>query len=212
MKIAVFGASGAIGSSIVGEAACRGHDVTAISRRRIAPPDHGRTKARCGDARDLAWVMEIAGGHDVIVTATRPSGGREHELVDVARVMLLAAQRSECRLLVVGGAATLKVPDTGGRLVLDDPNHLPPAARAIARACVAQHDVCMANDAADWTYLSPPAQLVTGRRTGAYRLGTDELLVDAKGASRISIPDLAVAAIDEIEKPRHQRQRFTVAH
>lgn len=211
MKIAVFGASGAIGSSIAREAACRGHDVTAISRKPITRPDQGRIRARCGDARDLAWVMEIAESHDVVVTATRPIDGREHELVEVARDMLLAAERSKRRLLVVGGAATLRVPGTGG-LLLDDSTYLPPAARAIAKACAAQHELCLANEAADWTYLSPPAQLDAGPRTGDFRLGADELLVDARGASRISIPDLAVAAIDEIEAPRHRRQRFTVAY
>lgn len=212
MKIAVFGASGAIGSSIAGEAASRGHGVTAVSRRPTTSPELGKITWCSGDARDLARIMEIAAGQDVVVTATRPAGGSEHELVEVARTMLLAAEKCGHRVLVVGGAATLKVPGTGGRLLLDDPNYLPPAAQPIARACAAQYDVCMANEVADWTYLSPPAQPVAGPRTGTYRLSTNELLIDARGASSISIQDLAVAAVDELEDPRHRRQRFTVAY
>jgi hypothetical protein len=37
-------------------------------------------------------------------------------------------------------------------------------------------------------------------------------LVDEKGESRISAEDYAVALLDEVENPRHKRQRFTVAY
>jgi uncharacterized protein len=95
--------------------------------------------------------------------------------------------------------------------VLDDPRFLPAAARPIALACVAQLAACRAETRADWTYLSPPANLGPGERTGAYRIGGDELLVDSAGNSAISMEDLAVALLDEVEQPRHHRARFTVA-
>jgi len=64
----------------------------------------------------------------------------------------------------------------------------------------------------DWSYLSPSADLSSGQRTGKFRLGKDQLLTDANGKSHISTQDYAMALIDEVEKPAHIRQRFTVGY
>src|SRR5690606_476376 len=64
----------------------------------------------------------------------------------------------------------------------------------------------------NWTFLSPAAKLEPGEKTGRYRIGGDRLLTDAAGESRISTSDLAVALLDEMERPRHNRRRFTVAY
>jgi uncharacterized protein len=114
------------------------------------------------------------------------------------------------RLLLVGGAGSLIVPDTGQRVV-DDPRYVSPAGRDIALAGCDQLEVCRTETAVDWAYLSPPALLQPGNRTGKYRLGGDELLVDAAGNSTISVED-PVALLDEAEQPRHGRARFTVAY
>ncbi len=212
MRIAVLGARGAVGSALAREAVSRGHDVTGVVRREpIDDAEHGVFRL-VANATNLAEVVALASDHDVVVSATRPRAGSEHELVQVARVVLTAAARTGSRALIVGGAATLRVPGGKGRLVLDDGRYLPPAARPIAAACAAQHEVCEAVADADWTYLSPPARLFEGERTGRYRLGTDELVVAADGDSGVSIADLAVALVDEIERPRHRRRRFTVAY
>jgi len=79
------------------------------------------------------------------------------------------------------------------------------AFRHIALACTDQLEACRAEARVDWTYLSPAALLEPGKRTGNYRLGTDELLVDAEGNSTISMEDLAVALLDEAERPKHLR-------
>jgi putative NADH-flavin reductase len=95
-------------------------------------------------------------------------------------------------------------------LVLDDPRYVPPAVRAIAASSVAQLDVCLAH-AADWVYLSPPALLEPGDRTGGYRRAATTLVVAADGSSRISAEDLAVAAVDELENPGGERH-FAVGY
>jgi len=82
--------------------------------------------------------------------------------------------------------------------------------REIAAACRMQFEVCTADHNADWTYVSPPALLVPGERTGKYRLGRDELLFDSDGISTISMEDFAVALLDEAESPKSRRSRFTV--
>ena len=167
---------------------------------------------RSGDAADVDDVVAASTGQDVLISATRPAPGREGELVATARALLAGVRATGTRLLLVGGAASLALAGGNGKRVLDDPAWVPPAWQPIARACLDQLEVCLGEKRADWTYLSPPAVLEPGRRSGSYRIGEDELLVDAEGASRISVEDLAVTLLDEVERPRHHRARFTVAY
>lgn len=213
MRITVIGAAGSVGGRVVAEALARGHEVTAVVRNaaRFAELPEG-ARPRIGDAADVDDVVAASAGQDVVVSATRPAPGREDDLVDTARALLEGVRETGTRLLLVGGAASLVLPGSSGRRVLDDPDRVPPAWQPIARASLDQLDVCLGEERADWTYLSPPAVLEPGPRSGSYRSGEDELLVDADGASRISVEDLAVALVDEVERPRHRRARFTVAY
>jgi putative NADH-flavin reductase len=197
MRITVFGATGAVGREVVAEATARGHDVLAASR------------ATGVDATDPAQVARLAAGQDVVISATRPQPGREPELVAVARAMFAGLRGSGVRLLLVGGAATLRRPD--GVLVQDAPD-FPAELLPIANACADQLAVCWDQVDVDWAYLSPPMSLEPGPRTGRYRLGADDLVVDASGTSRITNADLAVALLDEAARPKHHRTRFTVGY
>ncbi len=82
----------------------------------------------------------------------------------------------------------------------------------ICVTCGIQFKVCRAETRVDWAYLSPPAQMEPGERTGNYRLGTNELVLDAAGNSKISTEDLAVVLLDEAEQPKHHRVGFTAAY
>lgn len=213
MRITVFGAAGGVGRCVVEEALRRGHEVLAVARREASLAGLPAAAERVlGDASDADRVAELSAGRHLVLSATRPAAGREAELALVARALLAGVARSGARLLLVGGAGSLTVPGSNGALVLDDPRYVPPAWRAIALACRDQLEVCRAAAEADWTYLSPPASLEAGQRTGSYRSGLDELLADRSGTSRISIEDLAVALLDEAEHPAHRRRRFTVAY
>ena len=183
MKIAVVGASGMVGSRVVTEAERRGHPVTGVSRRT-------------GDATDRAFMDSVLSGVDGVVVAT--TGTTTTTVLDA----VLAART---RVIVVGGAAPLRTPDGTG-LVLDDTRYVPAHIRPLAAASMRQLEECEAHRA-DWVYLSPPALLEPGERTGFYRRGTDVLLT---GPSSISAEDLAVAVLDELENPGEDR-RFTVA-
>jgi putative NADH-flavin reductase len=213
MRITIFGAAGSVGSRVVAEGLSRGHEITAVVRD---PARFGELPAdavaRVGDAANVAQVAELSAGRDVVINATRPPNGNGRELVTTTKSVLAGVARSGARLLVVGGAASLKVPGAGGTTVLDDPNLVPAEWRGSARASAEQLEACRAETEVDWAYLSPAAHLEPGERTGSYRLGGDELLVDAEGNSRISVEDLAVALLDEAERPRHHRTRFTVAY
>ncbi|WP_327147632.1 NAD(P)-dependent oxidoreductase [Nocardia sp. NBC_01329] len=210
MKIAVVGAAGMVGSRVVAEAARRGHDPVAVIRngRPVALPP-GVVTVR-GDANDRSRMGELFVGADAVVVATRPVPGQEHGVAATTRALLDAAAASGIRVLVVGGAAPLRNPAHPDRLVLDSPEYVPEPIRTIAGASVAQLDACR-DHPADWVYLSPPALLEPGTRTGTYRRGTTTLLVDAAGNSRISAEDLAVAILDELENSGGV-EHFTVGY
>jgi putative NADH-flavin reductase len=125
---------------------------------------------------------------------------------------LEAAAVSGVRAIVVGGAASLKFPDGSGHTVLTAPGFLPDAVVPIARACQAQYEYVTSETKPEWSYICPPAMLVPGKRTGHYRLGNDELVVDEQGVASISMEDFAVAVLDEAERAKHTKRRFTVSH
>jgi putative NADH-flavin reductase len=200
MRILVWGAAGAVGSRVTQEAVARGHQVTAV----------GRSGPVRGDAADPEDVARLSAGHDVVISATRPRPGQESELVTAAKGLLIGLRGSGIRLILVGGAASLIVPGTGVQLV-DSPD-FPVDLRPIALACNEQYDVVRAAGGLDWTYVSPPALLEPGERTGRYRKGYDHLVTDAHGNSTISLEDFAIALVDEAERAEHIRQRFTVGY
>lgn len=200
MRILVFGGGGAVGSQVALEAVARGHEITVVSRS-------GQVQ---GDASDPDDVARLSAGHDVVISATRPQPGRESELVEAAKGLLIGLRVSGVRLILVGGAASLIVP--GVELPLVETPEFPAELRPIALACWEQFELVKASAGVDWTYVSPPADLEPGFRTGEYRKGRDHLLIDVDGQSRISMEDFAVALVDEAERAQHVRERFTVAY
>jgi len=199
MKIAVYGATGAIGSAIVEEARNRGHEVTGISRRSSDALGH-----LTGDALDADFATGVAEKHDVIVSAIGPSRVEDDGTRFVDSIANLIATLGGRRLLVVGGASSLQI--DGVRLI-DSPD-FPEEYKAEARKGIEVLElVRAAADDVDWTYLSPAPLILPGERTGSYKVE-----LETPAGQQVSIPDYAVALVDEIENPQHVRQRFTVAN
>lgn len=213
MEITIYGAAGDVGRRIASEALARGHDVTGVVRTEAQfgglPDNVRRCAADVSNPEQLALTTE---GQDLLISALRPPDGQENELVALTRSVLDGAAAAGARVLLVGGAARLLLPGHGSETVLSAPGFLPEPVVAIARACQAQYELCLDETRMDWTYLSPPAMLEPGDRTGHYRLGTDTLVVDERGVSRISMEDFALALMDEAEVPRHVRRAFTVGY
>ncbi len=212
MKIVLFGASGKIGRSIAAEALARGHQVTAVVRdpTRVGPPHPALSVVR-GDVLDPSRVAAVVAGHDVVASAVGPRlpSDAPKLVVDAARSLIEGLARARVdRLVVVGGAGSLEV--APGVQLVDTPEF--PA--AWKGASLAQRDALAVYRGAtlDWTYISPAALIRPGKRTGQYRTGTDQLLTDEEGESRISVEDFAVAFVDEIENGRFVRQRMTAAY
>jgi putative NADH-flavin reductase len=209
MRLIIFGATGKLGSRLVDEALARGHDVTAVARTRsdVLSPD---VEWAAGDATDPESVAAVSPGHDVALSAVTQHESPE-VLVAVARGLLDGLERAGVdRLVVAGGAGSLKN-ESGERLV-DSPGFQDAwKPEALAQAAALDRYEQTETDV-EWTYLSPAALLEPGERTGSYRVGGDQVLVDDEGKSRITMEDFAIAMLDEADTPRHRRQRFTVAH
>ena len=213
MNIIIFGATGDVGIRVAKEAVSRGHSVTGVIRSlEKAEKLPTGVKARIGNASLNKQVGELSRGQDIIVSAVRPPEGQEPQLVAMTEAVLEGAADSGVRTIVVGGAARLQIPGEEEHTVLSKPGFLPASVVPIAKACLEQYQMCMENSNENWTYISPPALLRPGGRTGKYRLGEDELVVDSEGASKISMEDFAVAILDEAEKKAHQQSAFTVAY
>ena len=208
MKIALIGASGYVGTSLLREALARGHQIVAIVRGTKPPKLHdARLHWARGDATDPAILSGLVEGQDVVISAFNPvldpAGSGMRTIVEGVK------HAGVPRFLAVGGAGSLRLAD--GTRVMDQPD-FPLQWKAGAERTAAFLDLLRTEKELDWVFVSPAAILVPGERTGHYRLGNDELLVDAKGESRISLQDFAMAMLDEAEKPRHHRERFTVAY
>jgi putative NADH-flavin reductase len=203
MKIAVIGASGNAGSRISAELARRGHSVTAIARNPEKIASGANVTPTKGDVMDQAGLARLLAGHDAAISSV-------HFLASDPAKLIGAAKESKVgRYLVVGGAGSLEVAP-GVRLVTTP--GFPVAYKAEAEKGAAFLDLLRAEKELNWTFLSPSALFVAGERTGKFRLGTDQLLTAADGKSSISFEDFAVALADEIERPAHIRQRFTVGY
>lgn len=202
-KIAIIGATGRAGSQLLEEALRRGHSVTAIARNTAKIGPRAGVVSRDVDVADSAALQAAVAGHDVVISAAHFSSIAANAIIDPVK------KAGVKRLLVVGGAGSLLLP--GGSKVIDSPG-FPEEYKAEASAGGVYLETLRKEQDLDWTFLSPSAEFVEGEHTGHFRLGQDDLLVSAEGRSWITFADYAIAMLDEVEKPAHSRQRFTVGY
>jgi putative NADH-flavin reductase len=203
MKIALIGITGRVGSRLAAELLRRGHQITGIAR----DPDKAAARTglilKRGDATDAATLAPLLAKHDAVISAMRFQTSDANALIEAVK------QAGVGRLLVVGGAGSLEI--APGKALMDAPD-FPESYKAEARAGGKFLDRLRQEHELDWTFLSPAAEFAPGERTGKFRLGGDRLLVGADGKSRISMEDFAIAMADELERPAHDRKRFTVGY
>jgi len=213
MKIALIGATGFVGSAIVKEALDRGHEVTAIVRHPEKLQSHPKLHPQKGDAYNADEVARLVAGHDAVISAFNPGWTNPdiyNQQVKGTRAIIDGVKKLGVkRLLFVGGAGSLEVKP--GVQSVDTPE-FPKEWKQGSLATREALSLLCKESGLDWSFLSPSADLSPGQRTGKFRLGKDQLLVDANGQSRISVEDYAMAMINEVERPAHIRQRFTVGY
>jgi putative NADH-flavin reductase len=208
MNVVLYGASGMVGSRILYELLHRGQTVTAVVRN---PEKINATGARVvmGDVTDEASVAATAKGADAVISAYAPPQTQPDLLVSATRSLLTGLKKAGVRrVIIVGGAGSLEV--APGVQLVDAPN-FPAEWKGIALAHRNLLPILKESDF-DWSYFSPAGFIQSGERTGKFRLGTTKLVSDAKGESRISAEDYAIALVDELENPKHLRQQFTAAY
>ncbi|BCA55251.1 hypothetical protein W02_23910 [Nitrospira sp. KM1] len=213
MKIALIGATGFVGKAILKEALDRGHEVTAIARDPSKIASHGRLHLQACNVMEVESAAKAVQGHEAVISAFNP-GWRQSDLyeqqVKGTRSIIEGVKRSSVkRLLFVGGAGSLEVKP--GIQLVDGPQF--PAEYKQGALATREALALLRQEAGlEWTFLSPSADLFPGTRTGRYRIGRDQLLKNEEGQSRISVEDYAKAMVDEVERPAHVRQRFTVGY
>jgi uncharacterized protein len=212
-KIVLIGASGFIGSAILNEALDRGHEVKAIVRHpEKITRVHKNLTVKQSDVSFIDNVIEACNATDVVISAYNPGWKNPdiaRETTEVYRTIIEGVRKSGVkRLLVVGGAGSLFMAP-GKRLMETFPETFRPAVEALANIYLVD---LMAEKQLDWVFFSPAGMIEPGLRTGKFRLGKDDLVVNDKGESKISVQDYAMAMVDELEKPSHHRERFTIGY
>lgn len=214
-KIVLIGASGFVGSALLKEALGRGHQVKAIVRDagKIIIRHPKLTIAEV-DVMDTEALTRALGGQEVVVSAYNPGWKNpdiaEDTLKGYGSILCAVRKSGVNRLLIVGGAGSLfvapqmRLMDSGGI-----PPEILPGVKSLAKIYL---EYLPEEKEIDWVFFSPAGEIAPGERTGKFRLGKDDLIVDEKGKSRISVEDYAVAMLDEVEQPQHHRERFTIGY
>ena len=220
MNVVLLAATGQAGRTILNELINRGHQVTAVARNLEKLPEQlpQSVKRVQDDLSSADRIAEIIAGADAVVSAFGPSSSDPRytsdqsytdQLVSLTERAIAAVRKAGVtRLIVVGGCGSLEF--SPGVTVLDS-GHWPPQYVPIAKSHVKAFAALRASDI-NWTYFSCPMSITPGERTGKFRLGGDNLIKDAQGKSRVSFEDYAVALVNELEKPAHERARFTVGY
>ena len=209
MHIALYGATGKSGSRILSELLSRGHQVTAVVRDPAKVVSRPGLTVVEGDVSSAESIASKIAGADAVVSAYAPPPDDTDQLLPVTERFIAAAQQTGLpRLLVVGGAASLEV---APGVTLLASGHVPAEWLPIATSHTKALDL-LKKSSINWTYFSPAAFFEPGERTGKFRLGKDTLIANEQHDSRISMEDYAIALVDELESPKHERARFTIGY
>lgn len=214
-NVLLIGATGFVGSTVLNELVSRGHKVTALARNVEKVAKSELVDVVKEDVANVDAIAKLAEGKDAIISAYNPGWTNP----DIATLIsenypkiLSAAKKSGVeRLLIVGGAGTLfcapglRVVDSGAI-----PEEIMGGVRPLGDFYL---NTLMNENDIDWIFFSPAGVFdQQGKKTGNYRLGKDDLIVDAEGNSHISVQDYADAMVNELEKPAHHKERFTIGY
>ena len=214
-NVVLIGASGFVGTAILNELLNRGHKVTAIVRDPAkVTASNPNLKVIQADVTDTDVLIEASKGKDAVISAYNPGWKNpniyEETLKNYPLIVDSVKKAGVERLLIVGGAGTLFY--APGKMVMDAddvPAKLLPGIKSLGEFYL--NTLRKENDI-DWIFLSPAANMAPGERTGKFRIGKDDLVVDVNGDSNISVEDYAVAMVDELEQKKHQKERFTIGY
>lgn len=214
-KVVIIGASGFVGSALLKEALNRELEVTAVVRHpEKIKIENENLRVKKADVSSLEEVTEVCKGADVVISAFNPGWNNPNiykETIEVYLTIIDGVKKADVhRFLMVGGAGSLFI--APGVRLMDSgevPENLLPGVKALGDFYL---DFLRKEKEVDWVFFSPAADMRPGVRSGRYRLGKDDMIVDAVGNSHISVEDYAAAMIDELEYPKHHQERFTIGY
>lgn len=214
-KVVLIGASGFVGSALLKEALNRELEVTAVVRHpEKIKIENENLRVKKADVSSLEEVAEVCKGADAVISAFNPGWNNPNiykETIEVYLTIIDGVKKADVhRFLMVGGAGSLFI--APGVRLMDSgevPENLLPGVKALGDFYL---DFLKKEKEVDWVFFSPPADMRPGVRSGRYRLGKDDMIVDAVGNSHISVEDYAAAMIDELEYPKHHQERFTIGY
>ena len=214
-KIVLIGASGFVGSALLNEALNRDFEVTAVVRHpEKIKIENENLKVVKADVSALDEVAAVCKGADAVISAFNPGWNNPDIYDETIKVYLTiidgVKKAGVNRFLMVGGAGSLFI--APGLRLMDSgevPENILPGVKALGEFYL---NFLKKEKEIDWVFFSPAADMRPGVRTGKFRLGKDELIVDESGDSNISVEDFAVAMIDELEYPKHHQERFTIGY
>ena len=214
-NVVLIGASGFVGTAILNELLNRGHKVTAIVRDPAkVTASNPNLKVIQADVTDTDVLIEASKGKDAVISAYNPGWKNPNIYEETLKIYPLIVDSVKKagveRLLIVGGAGTLFY--APGKMVMDAddvPAKLLPGIKSLGEFYL--NTLRKENDI-DWIFLSPAANMTPGERTGKFRIGKDDLVVDVNGDSNISVEDYAVAMVDELEQKKYHKERFTIGY
>ena len=210
-KMLLIGASGFVGSALLNEALNRGFEVTAVVRHpEKIKIENEHLKVKKADVSSLNEVCEVCKGADAVISAFNPGWNNPDIYDETIKVYDGVKKAGVNRFLMVGGAGSLFI--APGLRLMDSgevPENILPGVKALGEFYL---NFLMKEKEIDWVFFSPAADMRPGVRTGRYRLGKDDMIVDILGKSHISVEDYAAAMIDELEHPKHHQERFTIGY
>lgn len=216
MKTALIGASGFVGTAILNELLNRGHEVMAIVRSpEKIKVENDKLTVKGIDVNHTSLLTETLKGTEVVISAynggwTNPNLYKDF-IAGSEAIQKAVKTTGISRLIVVGGAGSLEI--DGKQLV--DGEDFPTAYKAGATAARDYLNTLKQEKDLQWSFFSPAIEMhpgITTGRTGKFRLGANSPVFGEEGRSTLSVQDLAVVIVDEVENPKHPQQRFTAGY
>ena len=215
-KVAVIGATGFVGTQVVKELANRGYFVNALARNTSKIEESENVKAVTADIYNTAELSEILKGNDAVISTFNPGWTNPNIFEDFlkgAESIEKAVEESGVkRFITVGGAGSLYIAEN---LQLIDTPEFPAEIKPGAEAARQYLEMIKKNENLDWTFFSPAIEMhqgTAGVRKGTYRTALENPVFDENGRSVLSVEDVAVALVDELENNQFVKQRFTAAY
>lgn len=214
-KVAVIGATGFVGKKVVNELSSRGYEVNAIARDSSKIEAKNNVNAISADVNNTEEFARILKGNDAVISTFNPGWNNPNiydDFLNGAKNIEVAVEKSGVkRFITVGGAGSLFI---DGKQLVDGPN-FPAEIKPGAVAAREYLEILKKNENLDWTFFSPAIEMgpqSEGVRTGVYRTDLENPVFNENGRSMLSVEDVAVVLVDELEQNNFVKKRFTAAY